>query len=158
MFFLDWDYFFSESDVISILSWKAGNKMINVSLGYNTKQNLSYLSEFLQPRPNFALPINFPVILAYRSDCSANFFFLNRNFIKRENVYNWCIFGPHSPILNFISSVEIYIIQQVGYWGERYCRSTTSSVVHRCSPRLFFYFRAGSRLPRLIKAVMCTVS
>ena len=68
--------------------------MINVSLGYNTKQNLSYLSEFLQPRPNFVLPINFPVILAYRSDCSANFFFLNRNFIKREKRLQLMYFWP----------------------------------------------------------------
>ena len=69
--------------------------MINVSLGYNTKQNLSYLSEFLQPRPNFVLPINFPVILAYRSDLSANcFFFPSRNFIKREKRLQLMHFWP----------------------------------------------------------------
>ena len=63
--------------------------MITVSLGYNTKQNLSYLSEFLQPRANFALPINFPVILAYRSDFSANcFFFKIVILLKGKNVYN----------------------------------------------------------------------
>ena len=68
--------------------------MITVSLGYNTKQNLSYLFEFLQPRANFALPINFPVILAYRSDLSANCFFLSRNFIKREKRLQLMHFWP----------------------------------------------------------------